>query len=443
MVQSQFSSGSKKYKVGMQHILIFVIVFGAFFSFLQLQLLPQVVSQFVLYLFKPTPEYLENKGFIKFEGRVWASSNKDESEISPNTPIAKDLINDDYIFDFSNKARNIKEHGYAKKPTEWIAKTSKLGENGIILEPWIGFVMIAIVIAVVLTGLITVLLPSGLGFLAVLFDRQIDSTKVKLRLQTGFADDIIELLIMPDDQLRTKDTEDVKGSFRLVWDRTMTEDIASPFQSSKFEDVFDEDTDLVIFRNEALYNRIKEFFSEFVLKEVIDIKDGLLWRRNHFLLLKGLRLYMSHHFTEKYSNNVTGMAYLGAAFLIIAVGIRGLKFIPAEKPSLILLAIFLEFTMLSLLGVTLIYTEEEERMDKMLKKMEDANRSQLEALRGQQADIHQLSNALVGQTAEIIKSRVENAIEEYSKSGLLKEEVGNAILKNLNVSFQGDKPSNR
>ncbi len=110
------------------------------------------------------------------------------------------------------------------------------------------------------------------------------------------------------------------------------------------------------------------------------------------------------------------MAYGGAAFLIVAVGVRGLKFIPAAKPSFILLAIFLEFTMLTLLAVTLFYTEEEERMDKMLKKMEDANRSQLDILKEQQKDIHILSNALVGQTAEIIKTRVENVIVEYLSS---------------------------
>jgi hypothetical protein len=149
---------------------------------------------------------------------------------------------------------------------------------------------------------------------------------------------------------------------------------------------------------------------------------------------------MSHHFTEKYSNNVTGLAYGGAALLIVAVGIRGLKFIPATKPSFILLAIFLEFTMLSLLAITLIYTEEEERMDKMLKKMEDANRSQLETLRGQQHDIHQLSNALIGQTSEIIKTRVEKAISEYMMSDdslkkVVAEEISEKIMIGLKESF--------
>jgi hypothetical protein len=96
------------------------------------------------------------------------------------------------------------------------------------------------------------------------------------------------------------------------------------------------------------------------------------------------------------------------------------------------------------MAVTLIYTEEEERMDKMLKKMEDANRSQLEALRGQQADIHQLSNALVGQTAEIIRARVETAIEEYMTSGdqiqrVVAEEIAKKIMFGLREESHSSK----
>ncbi len=93
------------------------------------------------------------------------------------------------------------------------------------------------------------------------------------------------------------------------------------------------------------------------------------------------------------------------------------------------------------MALTLVYTEEEERMDKMLKKMEDANRSQLEALRGQQADIHQLANALVGQTAEIIRNRVKKAIEDYMTNGdnvqkMVAEEIANKILFSLREEKQ-------
>lgn len=88
--------------------------------------------------------------------------------------------------------------------------------------------------------------------------------------------------------------------------------------------------------------------------------------------LGGMATYMRFHFTEEYSNVVTGMAYGGAAFLIFVVGIRGLKFIPATKPSFILFALGIEFSMLVLLAITMIFTVEEERTDRILRQMVDA-----------------------------------------------------------------------
>jgi hypothetical protein len=88
--------------------------------------------------------------------------------------------------------------------------------------------------------------------------------------------------------------------------------------------------------------------------------------------LSGMATYMRFHFTEEYSNTVTGMAYGGAAFLIFVVGIRGLKFISANRPSFVLFALGVEFTMLVLLATTMIFTVEEERTDRILKQMVDA-----------------------------------------------------------------------
>ncbi|HRP01023.1 MAG TPA: hypothetical protein PLE30_00075 [Candidatus Kapabacteria bacterium] len=444
MTIQNFSSKTKKHKLGLQHILLVVGMFVVFFWFFFYSAMPNLVASFVVPLFQPSQELQTKLGFVKFNGLVWASTSKENVAQATGKEISEAMNNKEYIFDFTFKSRTEKESGYFKTTSEWYAKAPVLGEEAIILEPYVGFAYLSAVFAFVLAILLTMFMPSSIGFLAVLFDKQIDDTKVKLRVQTGFNDDIIELLIMPDDKLKEKDVADVRTSFRLVWDRTMTEDIASPFQSAKFDDMFDDDTDILYFRNEAIYNRIKEFFSDFVVIEIKDIKNALIWRRNRLQAMKGFRLYMAHHFTEKYSNVVTGLAYGGAALLIVAVGIRGLKFIPAARPSFILLAITLEFTMLSLLALTLMYTEEEERMDKMLKKMEDANRSQLEALRSQQVDIHQLANALVGNTAEIIRTRVETAIEEYMTSGdQVQRAIADEISKKLLFTLKEENHQNR
>lgn len=425
------------------NVTIFVALVVVFFFFFFYQVIPWATAKFVIPLFSPSGDKLEKIGFVQFKGLVWASTTKEKAEEiikRGRIEIAKDLINKEFIFDFSFQSRNEKEHGYVKGANEFYVKSEVMGENAIILEPWMGFWILSLDLAVFVALFLTMMMPTNLGFMALLFDRQIDNTKTKIRLQTGFPEDVVDILIMPDDRLHEMDRDEVERAFRIVWERTVGEELSSPRQAFRFEDLFDETIDVVKFRNETLYNRIKDYFSDFVLKEIEDTRDGLLWRRNHFLVFKGLRLYMAHHFTEKYSNNVTGLAYGGASFLIVAVGIRGLKFIPPTKPSFILMAIFLEFTMLALLAITLIYTEEEERMDRMLKKMEDANKSQLEALRSQQYDIHQLTSVLVGQSAEIIKGRVEKAISEYLTSDdhvkrMIAEEISQKILIGLKDSF--------
>lgn len=444
MSKSLLSVKSAKHKVGIQHTLVTAIMAVVLFVFFQYQVIPLGVSMFVVPLFQPTGEKQEKIGWVKFSGLVWASTAKDKEGLyqGKDAEVRKEYINREYIFDFTFQERNEKEHGYVKGANEFYAKSEILGENAIILEPWVGFWWLALVLALVVSMFVSMIVPSSIGFLALLFERQIDATKIKIRLQTGFSDDVVEVLTMPDDKLTDADRIEVEKAFRKVWERTLSEAEMTTKQTITFDDIYDDDTDLVRFRNGALYNRIKEFFSDFVVKEIEDTKNGILWRRNHLLFGKGLRLYMSHHFTEKYSNNVTGMAYGGAAFLIVAVGVRGLKFIPASKPSFILLAIFLEFTMLMLLAFTLFYTEEEERMDKMMKKMEDANRSQLEILKGQQADIHQLANALVGQTAEVIKSRVENTISEYlTSSDNVQKVVAEEIAKKILVGLRDNSPA--
>lgn len=449
MAKSVFPDArTKQKKVTSIHTLVFGVCVFFFFLLYQMVVIPWGVSAFVVSLFQPTGEKLTKIGFVKFDGLVWASTSMDKRDTIASkgkVEIHKDLINKDYIMDFSFVERNDKEHGYVKSANEFYVKSEVLGESAIILEPWIGLWVLALVFAIVSSIIVTIVLPNKLGMLAILFDRQIDNTQAKIRLQTGFTDEIVDILTMPNAKLAQKENQDVEKYFRTVWDRTIATEGLSDKHVSSFDEVFDDNTpDLVRFRLESLYPRIKEFFSDFVVKEIVDTLGGREWRSNHLSIFKGLRLYMAHHFTEKYSNNVTGLAYGGAAFLIVAVGIRGLKFIPSTKPSFILLAISLEFSMLMLMATTLIYTEEEERMDKLLKKMEDANRSQLEALKGQQYDIHLLTDALVGQTAELIKTRVEKAITEYMTSDdkvkqMIAEEISDKILTGLKGAFENPR----
>lgn len=93
--------------------------------------------------------------------------------------------------------------------------------------------------------------------------------------------------------------------------------------------------------------------------------------------------------------------------------------------------------MLALLAFTLYYTEEEERMDKMLKKMEDASRSQLDILQEQQRDIRLFVDKLIGESSEMIKRRVEEALSEHlSNDEAMREKISKAIVENLKIGFK-------
>lgn len=435
-------TGSKEHSgAGFVQWAIFLAITLTIGYFSHFHLIPSATSSFVISQFKQSGDELGKIGFAKFNDLVWASTSKDkESEISESTEVSKDYVNGEYIMDFSWEARDLEKNGYSKKASEWYVKAPAMGEKPIFLEPHVGFWILALVIGIFVALLLSIVMPSSLGLMSALFEKEIDHVKVKVRLQTGFSDKIVEMLTLPDVKFKDAEREEIEQLFRTIWDRTTTDTELATKKYIDFDDIFDDETDIVLFRNEAIYNRIKEFFSDFVVTEIIDTKNALEWRSNHLKMGKGFKLYMAHHFTEQFSNNVTGMAYGGAAVLIVGVGIRGLKFIPADRPSVILFVIFLEFTMLVLLAVTMFYTENEERMDKMLKKMEDANRSQLEALRGQQEDIHQLSTALVGQTSEIIKTRVENAISEYMTSGdQVQRQIAGAIADKIIFDIKGDK----
>ena len=98
------------------------------------------------------------------------------------------------------------------------------------------------------------------------------------------------------------------------------------------------------------------------------LQQAILWRERssvgRILHLKdALSLYLRNHFTIEYENTMLGFVFIGAAILIIIIGLRGLQFIPKDKPSLVLFAISLEFILLIIYAITLIYTKQTEEKD--------------------------------------------------------------------------------
>jgi hypothetical protein len=85
--------------------------------------------------------------------------------------------------------------------------------------------------------------------------------------------------------------------------------------------------------------------------------------------------YMVYTFIPKYSNNVMGFVYMGAAILIIIVGLRGLGSLVGQlhilpsflldaqgekiSPYVVLIALLLEFSLLVILGTVTFFTPED------------------------------------------------------------------------------------
>lgn len=67
------------------------------------------------------------------------------------------------------------------------------------------------------------------------------------------------------------------------------------------------------------------------------------------------RHYMHSAFIPAYRNNVTAIAFLGTAFLIMSIGFRGIKFMVPHQPEMIIAAIIVEITVLCMLGLSTWY----------------------------------------------------------------------------------------
>jgi hypothetical protein len=69
--------------------------------------------------------------------------------------------------------------------------------------------------------------------------------------------------------------------------------------------------------------------------------------------------WMIADIVRSYENNVQGLAYFGAAVLIVVIGLRGVQILTKENPFWIILALELEFTLIAFLGLLIFYKPEE------------------------------------------------------------------------------------
>jgi ABC-type multidrug transport system fused ATPase/permease subunit len=153
-----------------------------------------------------------------------------------------------------------------------------------------------------------------------------------------------------------------------------------------------------------------------VLHEDIKIiQKVLLWREGGVLYRflhpgAGIGFYLRFYFTEKYSNVILGLVYIGAAVLIIIIGMRGLKFIPSTQPSLIFFALGLEFSVLLTYAFSVMYSRSDSEYDQ-----EQSNKSE---------------NSQNTYTLDLGNSKeVENLLRAFIRSPKIKPEYKNELKK--------------
>lgn len=293
---------------------------------------------------------------------------------------------EEFIFDQTGVRRTLEKDGYNKEPGEWIVKADKLGEDPIMIQPWLTFGIFSIFFGFLSAIIITAMLPRQVGYISNKIEREIVNVADRIDEQTG--------------------------------DKVSREEIERITAPNSKDDL----------------RPIAKEFGPVIVSEIEDVRAAKRWKRNRILFMKGLRLYMTRHFAEKYGNNVQGFAYGGAALLIVVIGIRGLKFIPPTQPSVLLAAISLEFTMLLLLAITLFYTEEEQRMDKLIRNLEESSEGQkyelinlvrtsqqqqrdlasmVDYIQRQTENLQRMADALTGANREYIIQVAQRAVTEY------------------------------
>jgi hypothetical protein len=130
-----------------------------------------------------------------------------------------------------------------------------------------------------------------------------------------------------------------------------------------------------------------------VLIKAIKWRESDFWEKLiHFN--SGIQVYMRFHFSVKYSNAVLGFVYIGAAFLIVIIGLRGLKFIPPNEPTYVMFALGMEFVMLVIYAVTLIYSKQEEEIE-METKTREAAASNLGSELGDSREVEKLLRVFI------------------------------------------------
>ncbi|MCU0425486.1 MAG: hypothetical protein MUF71_07660 [Candidatus Kapabacteria bacterium] len=354
---------------------VFFAVIAVVFVGVYRGLIPPLMENVVVTTLVP-----RDVSLVNFNG-VFASATSEGSKYG-GQEIQRAFANGEIIVDFTSQERLRDQHGYTKNSSEWLIKTPFMGDEAVTLTPIIALTVPVLAFSFFFAVIASFLFPSHWGLFSMRTNEVIVDTRTKLLFQTGFSHELLDFLVLSDTDvtlLARNNPALVEEYLQALWDATRTEhERQAAMTSYRDERLFDAvhiaEGHHAFVRN-SLISRLKEAFSPAVERSIRALQQARIWQRSHSALSKGFGLYMSEYFAPNCGNNVQGLAYAGAGLMIVVIGLRGLRFIPSTRPSLIIASISLEFALLVALGITLYFQREEVSSIESLKRIENNTQS--------------------------------------------------------------------
>jgi hypothetical protein len=388
------------------------------FSALYFVVAPQSIEKIALNNLKPSELQVMN-----FNG-VFASPNAEGMrQIGASPDIARTLTSGELIFDLTRESRTSDEHGYTKSAKEWYIKTPILGEEAVIITPAIALGIGLGAVSLVFALLVSLLLPPKIGFMAALVERSIAQTRINLHLQTGLSEEELDILSLSDEELLLLAKSApfrVEKVIQSLWNI-----VSHGTDEHHFNPKSLEARSYLVFRRYCL-QRMEEILSPNVAMALHNLQRVHAWQRRKARVYGAFKFYMEESFVPKYSNVVSGLAYGGAAFLIVSVGLRGLRFIPASRPSVLLATISLECVFLVCLGLTLAFQREESDATLSMKRI--------------QHGMNDVARVMQSVDTSVIQRVLQESAAEYARTPEMQERVFENIAEKALDALRGQAP---
>lgn len=408
---------------------IVVLLSSLVFTALYVGAIPRLVEKFAVQNLKPSEVQVMN-----FNGVVAAPNAEGMRLIGASPEISRTLTSGEVVFDFTNATRNADAHGYAKASNEWYIKTPILGEEAILITPAIalGIGLGAFSVAFVL--LLSFFLPVNIGLMSALTERSIAETRFNLHLQTGLTDDDLDVLCLSDAELillSKSESLRVERTLEALWNLVVESSTSSGSSNGASGDNAFHPHNLQahsipLFR-QYCFQRMAETISPDVAAAMQNLRAVQAWQVRKVRFYAALKFFMEESFVPRFGNVVSGLAYSGAAFLIVSVGLRGLRFIPASRPSVLLATISLECVLLICLGITLAFERKEGNGLLPLKRIEHG--------------MNDVARVMQSVDTSVIQRVLQESAAEYARTPEMQQRVFGAIADKALDALRTQPPS--